>query len=181
MVNAGWTTGLRGGAGSFDGGWVAVPDEPKLRVTRELTVCAWVRVRAFPTTAPTGKLPTAYIVGKLSNRDTNGWRLAVLAEPNFSFVVAPMSDSTKGVMPSTGWTHLAAVYRPSVSVELYVNGKSAAQSTTTIPTAIIDDQSELRIGNRYDGTDPLMGDLDDVRVYERALSAAEITSLFTNR
>lgn len=150
-------------------------------MTGELTVSAWVRVRAFPTTAPTGKLPTAYIVGKLSNRDTNGWRLAVLAEPNFSFVVPPSSDSAKGVMPPTGWTHLAAVYRPSVSIELYVNGNSAAQSTTSIPAAIVDSQNELRIGNRYDGTDPFMGELDDVRVYERALSAAEIASLFTNR
>lgn len=178
MVNAGWATGLSGGGGSFDGGWVAVPDDPKLQITRELTVCAWVRVREFPTTAPSGFLPTAYIVGKRSN-GTNGWRLALGAQPEVMIGVLPSSD-LKGAMPSTGWTHVAAVYRPSVSIELYVNGKSAAQVTTTIPTAITDSQSELRIGNRYDGVDPLMGELDDVRVYERALSATEITSLFTN-
>lgn len=148
MVNAGWATGLSGGGGSFDGGWVAVPDDPKLQITRELTVCAWVRVREFPTTAPSGFLPTAYIVGKRSN-GTNGWRLALGAQPEVMIGVLPSSD-LKGAMPSTGWTHVAAVYRPSVSIELYVNGKSAAQVTTTIPTAITDSQSELRIGNRYD-------------------------------
>jgi hypothetical protein len=173
MTNVSWAPGLNdAGGGSFNGGWVSVPDAPKLRITGALTVSAWVRPRQFSTSTSA----VAYIVNK-TNQSANGWRLLLATRPNVTFSVS--ASSATGAMPTTGWTHLAAVYRPSESIELYVNGSSAGKSTTDVPTAIVDSQNELRIGSRYDGQYPFVGDLDDVRVYERALSAEEITDLST--
>lgn len=180
LSNVSWGPGLNdGGGASFAGGWVSVEDTPTLRATGELTVSAWVDVRAFPTTSSTTTQPTAYIISKLTDRNSNGWRLALGKQPNIMFVVPPSSDVTATV-PSTGWTHVAAVYRPNVSIALYVNGRSVATSTTNVPAAITAAEGELRIGSRIDGTYPFFGELDDVRVYERALSEVEISSLANN-
>jgi concanavalin A-like lectin/glucanase superfamily protein len=67
------------------------------------------------------------------------------------------------------WTHLATTYDGS-RIRLYVNGRLVA--TTTQRGPLVTGSGALTIGNycgdRFDGL------IDEVRVYDRALSASEI-------
>ncbi len=75
------------------------------------------------------------------------------------------------------WFHLAVTYDGS-DVRLYVNGveENSTGKTGNIATS----NQNVRIGARH--TDSMgewfWGDIDDVRIYNRALSPAEITSLY---
>src|SRR5207342_1176195 len=69
------------------------------------------------------------------------------------------------------WTHLAATYDGSV-VALYVNGAQVATQFTTGPIA--SSGNALRIGSNSIWGEPFNGLIDEVRVYNQPLTAAQI-------
>jgi hypothetical protein len=96
-----------------------------------------------------------------------------------------------GVPPTSGWLHIAATYDRTASagqrVKLYING--SAQATTAIPfdNAVLPFASDIpfTIGSQLTtglaALAPWAGDIDDVRLHNRALSAAEISNLYNLR
>ena len=79
-------------------------------------------------------------------------------------------------MPTNVWLHYAATYDHS-AVILYLNG--VPLKTNVIGAATIaHSTSSFRIGMDDNGNCPFPGSIDDVRVYNRALTAAEIASLY---
>src|SRR5438128_8290987 len=74
-------------------------------------------------------------------------------------------------MSLNAWTHVAAAYDGS-SMKLFINGVQAASRTQTgVMTA---SSGPLRLGGNALFGQYFSGTLDDVRVYNRALSASEI-------
>jgi hypothetical protein len=74
-------------------------------------------------------------------------------------------------VPQNTWTHLAATH-DGATLRLYVNGVQAASQavTGTIRTS----SGALSIGGNAVWGEYFRGRLDEVRVYNRALSAAEV-------
>jgi hypothetical protein len=74
-------------------------------------------------------------------------------------------------IPTGAWTHLAATY-DGATVRLYVNGTQvralSASGAMTVSTG------PLKIGGNAIWSEWFAGLIDDVRVYNRALTAAEI-------
>ena len=167
-----YTTGKYGKALSFDGtnDYVSVPDSNSLDLTNKMTIEAWVR-------------PTA----------SSGWRTVMMKEngsemaygmyarestnrPSAWLRINPTSGSSysAGATPAltlNTWTHMASTY-DGTTLRLFINGVQRATRATT--------------GNMYSSGDPLKfggnaiwgeyfaGQLDEIRVYNRALSASEI-------
>ncbi|WP_369383249.1 LamG domain-containing protein [Streptomyces sp. cg36] len=80
------------------------------------------------------------------------------------------------------WTHLAGVYNaPAKTLTLYVNGNPSTptQGVSLWSARGAMDFGRLRWRDTY--TDPWKGSLDDIRVYDRALSLAETTDLAAYR
>ncbi len=78
---------------------------------------------------------------------------------------------TPGIPSFTEWGHLALTYDGEVEL-LYKDGVEAAR---TIATGDLQQNNlELSIGSRLDSAQSFTGILDDVRLYNRALSQAEI-------
>jgi len=76
------------------------------------------------------------------------------------------------------WTHLAGTYDGD-ALKLYVNGLLDAEDTTG-GLAMLQDGNDLSIGNRSDGDDrAFVGTIDDVRVYDYALSVEEVAYIAT--
>jgi hypothetical protein len=164
------TAGKFGGALSFDGvnDWVTVADADVLDLTTGMTMEAWVR-------------PTA--VGSL-------WRTVMLKEQPGSLIYAlyagdgrgraatdVFTSSDLGLSGTTAtalnaWTHLAATY-DGATLRLYVNGVQAA--TRAVTGSIRASTGALRIGgNGTWNNEWFAGLIDEVRLYNRALTAAEI-------
>ena len=74
-------------------------------------------------------------------------------------------------MPLNTWTHLAATYDGTV-LALYVNGVQAA--TLVVSGPLITSTGALQIGGNAIWGEWFNGLIDEVRVYNRALSATEI-------
>ena len=80
-------------------------------------------------------------------------------------------------IPLNTWTHLATTY-DGTSQRFYVNG--ALVNTVSSPGAITQANGALRIGGNASSTGEFFqGLIDEVRIYSRPLSAAEITADMT--
>ncbi len=73
---------------------------------------------------------------------------------------------------------MTGVFKPGEAVQLYVNGQLAAEDVTNVP-ANIGLSGKFKIGARADNTTQghWNGQIDDLRITGRALSASEIQSL----
>lgn len=77
-------------------------------------------------------------------------------------------------LPLNTWTHLAATY-DGTDIRMYVSATQVGARAITC--AILTSNTPLQIGgNRIWNDEWFTGRIDEVRIYDRALSPAEITS-----
>lgn len=160
-----WATGKNGGALSFDGvnDWVTIADADDLDLTGAMTLEAWVNLT-----------------------HNTGWRAVVYKERDVYYLYASTSSNRPAVGSKIGgyrenfgptqlgtgnWIHLAGTYDGAMQ-RLYVNGVQVASRAQT--GAIEVGTGPLRIGGNATFGEYFGGRVDDVRIYNRALSAAEI-------
>jgi len=181
--------GLNGSAFSFDGtnGYVQVPDSTLLRPSN-FTVEAWVNFDALNSSVSGGDTAGwQYIVFKKNTRASNfeGYSLEkqrVGGMDVFGFEVSSATGFVTKVVATTAistgtWYHVAAV-RDTNFVRIYVNGTLQAQTHANYPQdyAIGSPLYFGTSGQAYDGK--LKGRLDEVSLFNRALSAGEIASIY---
>lgn len=166
------TTSQFGRALKFDGvdDWVTIKDSASLDLTTGLTIEAWV-------------YPTVWL---------SGWKMAVIKEQTGglayglygnSYGDKPSNVENIGAsdrilyagthLPTNAWTHLGVTYDGSTQ-KLYVNGALAGSRSQT--GAITLSGGSLRIGGNSVWGEWFTGYIDEVRVYNRALSSAEIAA-----
>lgn len=188
LCNVGFTEGVVGRAFSFapdnypNGTYtgVQIPDQPDFALTESLTIEAWVRPRGNG----------YYIMFRGDHRPgLDPYALSMQANHELRFQICGdggNSDTTyiNANIPYGVWTHVAAVLDgANGNMLLYTNGVLAAQAGTHVRPigALLPDQSPgLGIGNVNDGGNnfPFIGDLDEVGLYNRALSVAEVNALY---
>jgi hypothetical protein len=91
------------------------------------------------------------------------------------------TESDDDALNSNEWTHVAGTYDGN-AVKCYINGEVAGTEPNAGSLVFLSqDTNDLAIGNRAEnmGT-PLIGTIDDVRVYDYGLSAEEIAYLATD-
>jgi hypothetical protein len=165
-----WSTaGKTGAALSFDGvnDSVRVNDANDLDLTTAMTLEAWVR----PTTL--GNWRTVLFKEQTSHMTYSLYAATVSSRPSGqSYIGGERDVRSPTALPTATWSHLATTYDGSV-LRLYVNGTQV--STLNASGAMAVSTGPLKIGgNAVFGSEWFSGLIDDVRVYDRALSTAEI-------
>ena len=172
ISGATWTSaGKTGGALTFDGvnDLVTIADKASLDLTTGMTLEAWVRPTANSTwrTVVTKETSGNLTYGLFSNSDA----------PQPSAIVSigsnPIQDITRGptAVPVSAWTHLATTYDGAV-LRLYVNGTQV--SSTNVTGAMANSAGPLQIGGNSVWPEWFQGQIDDLRVYNRALTPSEL-------
>ncbi|HNS22141.1 MAG TPA: discoidin domain-containing protein [Sedimentisphaerales bacterium] len=88
-----------------------------------------------------------------------------------------ISQARGGVIETGVWHHIAYVIdNATQSASVYLNGALGATATFTGTPLFMKSGQELRLGN-CSGTEYMHGQIDDVRLYNRALSEAEVAGL----
>lgn len=87
-----------------------------------------------------------------------------------AFTISTINNST--------WYHLATVH-DGTSVELYLNGSSLG--TQTIPAVPSTAGNSFNIGRFTTGSYYWNGYLDEVALYNRALTSSDITNIYSNK
>ena len=179
LNTATWRTqGKFGNALSFNGtSKVTVPDAPSLDLTTGMTLEAWV----YPTVAGGGEWPTimmkeappglpytfAYVLyGKV-------WSPTGPVRPGMrTFTTAGQAVSGGSVLPANTWSHFAGTY-DGTTLRVYINGTQVASLAAT--GALVNSSGLLSIGgNLVSSIEYFTGRLDEIRLYNRALSVSEI-------
>ena len=176
ISGATWTiAGKYGSALSFNGtnSWVTVADANDLDLTTGLTLEAWV----FPTAAATATTWRNVLIKERSGGEIYNLYADTDTHVPAAYVVRSANPGTpvgvNGVaqVPLNTWTHLAMTY-DTATVRLYVNGTLVRSSATT--GALLTSTGALRIGGNSVWGEFFQGIIDEVRVYNRALTQAEI-------
>ncbi len=78
------------------------------------------------------------------------------------------------------WHNAVAILDDIGTMYLYVDGALAGQESTS-GVILYDTSAEVPfvIGASYNGTEGLTGDIDDIRIYNRALTTSEVNELYT--
>ena len=171
VAGASWVAGGRyGGALSFDGtnDWVTVPDASALDLTTGMTLEAWVRPTAATsdwTTVVFKEQSGNYAYGLYGNTGTN--------RPSVNGVIGGVDRDIRGAatLPLNTWTHLAGTY-DGANLRLYVGGALVATQAAT--GSIATSTGVLHIGGNLVWGEWFEGLIDEIRIYNRALTQAEI-------
>src|SRR5271166_1198750 len=171
ISGASWVTdGEYGDALSFNGtnSWVTIPDAASLDLTSGITIDAWVNPSALGGSGAiaakeqTGGLSYALYAAGSANAPPAG-----LINTGGSNV----NVSGTSALPLNTWSFLAETYNGS-SLALYVNGTLV--QTTAASGSIAEPGGVLRIGGDSITGDYFDGLIDELRVYNVALTASQI-------
>ena len=172
---AAFTTGMVGSAFNFDGvdDYVAVSDDPSLNPIHAITVDAWIN---------RSSLDNDYgpVVVKRPNNNSGYTLEAAYGDIAFHVYVSGRGyvSSPFATLPTDQWVHVAGVYDGS-TISLYLNGNLIG-SNTSAPGAIHVESGELGIGHDQANPDRFYkGLVDEVEIFDRALSASEIQAIYT--
>ena len=172
-----WGAGRNAGAVQLDGvnDYVELGNPAALQLTGSMTVSAWVNSAAFPgdDAAIVSKRGTS--VGyQLDTTVDRGPRTIGFKLTNGSGASVFRYGAT--TLQANTWYHITGVYNAATSeMHVYLNGQ--LDDGTLIGSVTSTQQNStanVNIGRRPTGSFNFNGRLDDVRIYGRALTQAEI-------
>jgi hypothetical protein len=168
-----WTEGKIGGGLQVGGGsksGVEIADAEDLRIAGDLTLAIWVKV-----TAESGDWVCILGRGDGGERNYGLW----LEPGNRRYMYQQYGGKNVDVhgtkvVEAGQWTHLAVVIEGS-TVRMYYNGQPDGERARPGAPSVV--PGPVGIGQAI-AHSAVNGVLDDVRIYRRALTAAEIRNLF---
>jgi len=204
LYGANWVNGMVDGALDFDGvnDYVSVPNDPNLNISGAITISAWVNLNVNEgSQCVIGKIASGagYFGGgyHLLFSDDTGFsdgtfRLVFKKADgiggtgsgnyginmNWDRVVSEKNNWQEGI-----WYHVAAAWNGTTGLDgmkIYVDGLPDANHTADQHTIKTNDSDLQMARSLY--TSPLHqfdGMIDDVRIYDRALSGQEVLDIFS--
>ncbi|MET7425449.1 beta-L-arabinofuranosidase domain-containing protein [Dactylosporangium sp. NPDC005555] len=173
VVNGTYVTGRTGSAVNLNGtsGYVALPSGILAGATN-FSIALWVRVDALTNWARvfdfgSGTGVNMFLVAR-SGSGTARFAITATGAGGEQRIDAPAA------LPAGAWTHVAVTRDGSLGV-LYVNGAEVARNTgMTLSPASLGSTTQNWVGRSQYADPYLTGAVDSLRLYSRALTAAEV-------
>lgn len=178
--DTGYRVGKVGQSFNFDGtgDYVEIPDNTAQRPANDLTIEGWFKVGSLDNTPHFVSKP---LVGSLYNSYVIWYEGQIRAGHG-----TPSNFETlfTGFTPNLDtWYHYAYTLDDAANVhKFFINGSEIASATSTLPLYYDANPNPLLIGAEYDSSSTpvsfLNGQEDEASLYNRALSADEIASIY---
>ncbi len=178
LVGATWSEGKVLGAASFDGvdDYASLGSASCLNLRGSLTVAAWVLPNNY------GQSGYARILHK--GTDTTGYSVHLdSANGSLAYAAygADVVRSNTQVITLNAWQHVAVTYDAAAGVvKFYVNGLAAGTAAYTVSPKDSSTQPLLLGIKGGDTTRAFAGHIDEVRLYNTALSETDIAQIHQN-
>ncbi len=160
-----------------DGDYVNVGHHENLDIkSNDWTISVWVK--------PDRLVPQQFIVSKMNPTNLANGQYAVLLYDNTfrAFLFDTFAKNTNGqewIKPDE-WIYLTAVYQKSDSMRTYVNGVFDREIPIGSTSYFVIEDSPLQIGC-LDESECFEGFIDDVIIFEKALTQSEIQTIYNNQ
>lgn len=141
---------------------IQIENSTQFKSSESFTISAWVKPES------TDKIQTIISKGEVFSAKIR-YNDISFAGTTFN---SKISKSFK-IEPKT-WHHITFVYVPGYHVQFYVNGKIIFEDYMK---QLPDNEQSLTIGNNF-SNENFLGEMDDLRVWNRALSDEEIEELY---
>ncbi len=190
-----WVDGKFGKALEFSGkenkNYVEIPDNPSINPQNEITCAAWIYYDNF---IGSGGIISKYI-GAGNQRsytihthhdNINALASDISADGTYNAGVTATSASTDtGTLEPGTWQHIAMTYKAGKFIRLYINGVMKGEADASAVNKLFDNNVPLIIGNdfqiggqhRAGQPREFTGKIDEVVIFNRALSDAEIQNV----
>jgi hypothetical protein len=179
ITKAEWTDGQLGNALKFssDDTFVTVPFADDFKITEGITLGAWVTSNSVGFRGIINAQKSTYGTFLLQQGSTG------IGELGLFIGGAWLCSQTGGKLEKDVFHHIVATYDQNVGEHFYFDGKiDEALNQAPKGAGLIDvakDESGIGIGHNYGFAGRFFdGVIDEVVIYNRALSATEVTSLF---
>ena len=146
--------------------------------TNGFSVATWVKLNTIP--------DYTKVVAKIGDYGNYGYQIYLDPSDRFVWFASTDGTNTPQVTSNTAaqtgiWYHVVGVYDSSGAMnKIYINGV-LENSATTSSGGIYDTTAEFRIGSSAETTTyPLNGYVDDVRVFNYALTPQQIRDVYNN-
>jgi len=172
----------------FDGvdDYIHVTSDPKMNNTGIHSLSVWVKIDAYPT-------EQKMIVGKGTGLSSgNGWAL-FLSPATVQYYLfdgtspSPLYQVSNSMLTFDVWHLITVVKSTSGNTEtgclnIYIDGLLVPGTGTDYGTNTLPSIYSMSIGGRVNGSGYLYDDyLDDVRLYDRALTSNEIKAMYDSK
>lgn len=175
VVSAGWTTGISGAGVSFNGSSSGVAVPALNLYTNTVTITAWIRRNGSQVEY------TGIAIYRSGNTVAGlSFGLANELRYNWNDTSSSWNYNSGLLVPDGVWTFAAVVIEPTRAT-FYMNSGSGMSTAVNNTTHAIEEFN----GSGYLGYDPylstrrLNGTMDEVRVFNHSLSAAQIQALYS--
>jgi N-acetylneuraminic acid mutarotase len=178
-----WVSGKIGGALSFDGidEYVDLGSSAILNPSEAIAITCWFLPNEISDYAYGIPIVTRYIAGTDFSRKSYFLKYSSLGKPEYylyngSSKVAFMSSSL--VLTKNQFYFIAVTYS-NTGGDMYINDAKVAELELGDLTSVMQSSVSTRIGGwGHNDWPEFNGLIDDVRIYDRALSAAEVQALY---
>lgn len=174
----------------FDGGdYIDVPDADSLNPTSEITITAWFKANHFDY----GFYSWPHIVDKQGNPELTGYFMLIAAvyenTPCASFGIdgvagVPIPPDLGPILTPGTWYFAAGVY-DGTAIRMYLGNSELPPLVVTSGSGsgqIVPSSNNLNIGRDasypYSPERFFNGSIDDIRIYNRALTADEVVEVY---
>ena len=169
-----WTTGMFGQAVAFTNGWAEVSGDP-LNLP-QITVMAWINPTSIvPAVAANHWTNANNIYGKKGNNGDDSIGLGLTGGNGVLFYADTGSDHMLFVLDAgvqTGqWQHIAATFDGAI-MRVFLDGEQIGELAAS--GSIIEIFHPVRLGGNPDQSIDFDGAIDDVKVFDQALTTDEI-------
>ena len=170
-----WVKGRKGGALQLEGNQYVSLGNILQGGFPEMTIACWVKhgTSQWQNIVERSSWDKSDGIGLMMDYNTNS-----VSFGHYGIVAA----TSKINVQDNQWHHVAGAMRQSGSdyiYSIYVDGK--LDSTATNAMGLTATENGWAIGARYDGTWTYQGLVEDVRVYDRALSDSEIAAIYAEK
>ena len=173
VKNPKWVAGKFGKALEFNGtsNWVEVPHADILTVDTAVTVMAWIKAKRL--TGGASKAQWAGIVTKSNNPRSYSFYATTGGGGALHF--SSMGGSTSGLKVALNeWQHVVAQHTGKSHI-YYVNGEPAGEFDGKAALRGKKDTANVVIAKSHENSREFEGIIDEVRFWNRILSAKEVT------
>jgi hypothetical protein len=165
------SSGWRPTGGKINGAWlnysnsIDIPSNVLNNFTGDFSIALWVNTNNAVQALAYKNVPSAGVGSMIQ-----GYRFGIYGTTLQMYLDGVIKSSKLPIIPDQ-WTHVAVV-KSGTSLTFYVNG--VADTPITVPAAVTPTNSPLVLSVGGGGL------LDDVRLYDRALSGAEVQTVMNS-